>query len=115
MPNFETTQCRAIPASQDFFYIPLPTEAGDINFEFEQFSIVRWEIDSAGLALSVTTDFGRPSSYGFAIQFPDGRLRVHDIYPQTKFDNWEAFVSAMRSFASEDNISNIAPFTRRKT
>ena len=88
----------------------LPTEAGDINFEFEQFSIVRWEIDSAGQALPVTTDFGRPSSYGFAIQFPDGRLRVHDIYPQTKFDNWEAFASAMRSFASEDT-----PFTRRKT
>ena len=107
----EATAPQIISAAPDCFYIPLPNENGDINFEFEKLPIVGWEIDSAGQALPITTEFGRPSSSdSFAIQFPGGHLRVHDIYPQTKFDNWEAFVKAMHSFAREENISGTELF-----
>src|SRR4051812_5321831 len=92
----EASLDKTIPAAAGYFYIPLPSESGDINFVFERIPIVGWEIDSARRALPITTEFSTPTSgYGFAIQYPNGHVRVHDIYPRTHFDAWDAFVQAM--------------------
>lgn len=101
---------KLIPATAGHFYIPLPSESGDVNFVFERFPIVGWEIDSTRQALPIITEFGTPTSdYGFAIQFPSGCVSVHDIYPQTQFADWEAFVQAMHAFAREENTIDSFP------